>query len=141
MDVAHLPAGPDIDALVAETVMGWKRDEPWGPKAMLEAFGKIIGKPMLGPWKVGPGPLDARFDEHWKPSTNIAHAFEVVEHLRAQGVKWEIADDYLDEGLGSWFAMIESGGRGLSPHRTIGPYADTVPLAICRVALLAKEGG
>ncbi len=107
MDVATMPAGPALDRLVDDRVMGGRS-------------GALAHN--LRPY-----------------STDIAHAWAVVEHLRAAGVKWEIADDYRDTGAGSWFAMTERTTGGAA-HRVVGPYATTVPLAICRTALLAIEG-
>ncbi len=114
MDVATMPAGPALDRLVAERVLGRPYRDPSGWEMQYEGAAR-----------------DAF-------STDIAHAWAVVEHLRAAGVKWEIADDYLDAGAGSWFAMTEQTKAGAA-CRVVGPYAETVPLAICRAALLALE--
>lgn len=61
-------------------------------------------------------------------STNIAHAWEVVDYLLAKGWSSEVS------GHGTWRAGFLSAGTGW--HRAS---ADTAPLAICRAALLALD--
>lgn len=68
MNIDELPAGPELDRLIAEQVMGWKRslwdDDDRGCKCW-------------SPWMV-PG-CPPRFT--FSPSTNIAHAMEVAEKI------------------------------------------------------------
>jgi len=109
-----LPAGRELDALVAERVMGWHRRKRNGVEVWVvttDTFDPPVTYPV----------------ECWNPSTSIAAAWEVVEkqddclHLKQHGEKgmWEAyfchnycEADYLGE-------------------------ADTAPLAICRAALKA----
>lgn len=61
MDVDKLQAGPELDRLVAEKVMGWTTDKtngPWYTAAL--TFAAVRG---------------------WSPSTDIAAAWEVEERI------------------------------------------------------------
>lgn len=89
-----MPAGPELDRLVAERVMGW-------------------------------GPCTGVDLEQWHPSTDIAHAWEVVERVRG-GIGFSIQRC---EMLG-WLCWFRSASDNVAR-------ADTAPLAICRAALLA----
>jgi len=69
--VLALPAGPALDALVAERVLGWTRSTD--PRC-------------LGWWN-DPTDLGRPVSPNWLPaySTDIAAAWAVVEHMRARG--------------------------------------------------------
>lgn len=59
MNADQMPAGLELDRLVAEKVMGWHRDcDRW-----------MAGDQMRG-WAF-----------EWNPSTNIAHAWEAVDRI------------------------------------------------------------
>ena len=85
--------GPELDRLIAEKVMGWPADE----------------------WH-----QSCNDCTKWSPSTNIAHAWEVVEKLRNIMVgPWT---------HGRWAACAMQDGDWFS-------VADTAPHAICLAAL------
>ncbi len=122
--VDTLPAGPALDALVAERVMGFKWDESrcrvcgWPLYATL-ALGCVAGNCSLRP-------RPARMADEPAPySTEIKWAWELVERLK------------LVVGptpRGGW--MVQTfWDRELSQWET----AETAPLAICRAALKAVK--
>ena len=101
-----IQAGRELDTLVAEKVMGWKRlteGEIYGDKfdeVYPNAAHAGFDKNRLSQWwfdslstPVCPGEdLDADYDSppRFAPSTSIAAAWEVVEQLRAGGFMWEL---------------------------------------------------
>lgn len=111
----NLPAGPELDSLIAERVLGW---EPyWGHQ------GEYIGakRPVTNGWR----------REDFRPSTTWAGMGLVVEAMEARGYRFDL-------GSHPWHAAF------LSPsfewERDPREKADTAPLAICRAALTALEG-
>ncbi len=73
--IAAMEAGPDLDRMVAERVMGW-HIAPWED----ETDGGLEWKDALGhymaPYSSGQNPK-----WRWSPSTDIAAAWRVVEHI------------------------------------------------------------
>ena len=119
MDIDTMEAGREMDALVAERVMGWRHPDTSGHNA----------DQMLPPDWV------AWNDIRSVPpfSTDIAAAWQVLEkflpHVRVECHK---DSDYTD-GTG-WHADIwADSGHGCSEG------ASTAPVAICRAALKAVE--
>lgn len=112
MNIDDMPAGPEMDRLVAERVMGW---EPKPPR-------------WNGWWYYE----DHRPDEDSKcfqPSTNIAHAWEVVDRMKIRGD--DVCLDFY-RSHDQWQVSTNAPkGRGSCAS------ADTAPLAICRAALKA----
>lgn len=112
MNTDELEAGPQMDALVAEKVMGWSiRGELWKDKRGTIRRSK------------------STFEQYepsirWSPSTDIAAAWEVVEKM-PMGM-WPSVD--------GWVVEIPDG----SGDEVEAP---TAPLAICRAALKAIERG
>lgn len=110
MQTIELVAGRELDALVAEKVMGWTRCDHRDLEDGLW-------------WCRGDGahiwPAD------WTPSTDIAAAWQVVERLVAL-TNWEVQ------------VFAKRHARYVvhaSPF--VVTEADTAPLAICRAALAA----
>ena len=117
-EILAMEAGPELDALVAEKVMGWQltsayqlgpawaRDIPWGELVLKNAV--------------------AYYAHEWGPSTDIAPAWKVVEKMHK-----EYGIDVNGLASGGFVCTI----YGVDGHwRT---YDETAPLAICRAALLA----
>ena len=100
MNIDEMPAGTEMDRCVAEKVMGWDPSE----------------------WHQG---QDCR---RWKPSNDIAHAWEVVEKIRDRYAV-SLHAGILPSGFTPYAAMVKG----------IKSYADTAPLAICRAVLKAVE--
>ena len=113
-----LPAGRELDALVAEMVMH-ERLPPNGYDTDVAVRAEHIG---------GGG-----YVRHPVPaySTDITAAWEVVKKLDADGLVWAIADDEVYFAKGDPDSPdYRFGGVGLYP------FVDK-PLAICRAALKA----
>lgn len=118
MDAAEIAAGPLLDRLVAERVMGaafskdgtWFLDHALAARRLAEADESGLG------W------------EHWAPSTNIAHAWEVVERMNST-----LANAYVTirGNVEGW--VCEAEWR----EGDADALASTAPLAICRAALAA----
>ena len=105
-------ADRELDALVAEKVMGWRREQYW-----------FDNKPMIGLI----GPEGVRYvDEYPQYSTDIAAAWEVVDEMRKFGQNFSL---YRKEGENFWACSF-------------GIYCalDSTPaLTICRAALRAVK--
>jgi len=151
-----MEAGRELDALVAEKVMGWEYLE-------VGYFGEEDETPRqveLNDWldkvgieSIGPYFIDVERDfwiyasdmwgHGWNPSTNIADAWRVVEKL----CNWDVDDNMLvlegqgpdieEEGQPGWVAKQwwKADIVGIAGHN-IGE-ADTAPHAICLAALKA----
>jgi len=130
-------AGRELDALVAEKVMGCKwgefhntPDEPgrWEDHKFLV---DPDGNKVAVRWKTK-NLLTWDMCHYWpsrplRPySTDIAAAWEVVEKFISEGVS--IYRDDRQPSKGKWYALFGDG---------CGVEADTVPLAICLAALKA----
>lgn len=130
IDISTMPAGAEMDRLVAEKVMGWSKTPEEGvyrdhDAELRRAFGiEHIHQPF-------------------HPSTNIAHALEALEAWRKQGGP-------VRGGCGREFSMGYAKEYDRKPFR-YDPYwcelndsgsssgvvsADTLPLAISRAALM-----
>lgn len=104
-------AGRELDALVAEKVMGWRADG--------------IGDDGYF-WK-GAG-SDGWHSDNWKPSTDIAAAWAVVEKMATAEDEFRLAK-FKDNPWGCTFRYFEG-------DRSSG---DTAPEAICLAALAALK--
>ncbi len=111
-----MEAGCELDALIAEKVMGWTlrisddRDDAYSQS-----------------WLSGPNILtDSRFVFEFEPSTDIAHAWLVVDKLIADGCRVDVVR------LGPTHPWTCEVWRG--PWRVLD-HAEAAPLAICRAAL------
>jgi hypothetical protein len=117
MKDGELEAGPELDAIIAEKVMGW---EP----------GKIENGLALW-WETDQGtkyPHDAPF------STDISSAWEVVEFLRKEGFDFDSFSSSTRIQAG-WSDVVF-----MSQLDEFSARAETLPLAVCRAALLAVKG-
>lgn len=125
-----MKAGPKLDALIAEKVMGWRlvKVEEWEP-----------ADPNTCRWHLDDGwAWDGRdgsdYAWKWKPSTDISLAWQVVEKLA------EKADRYVAVRHDRWYDkhpyLVEIHDplmRNSFPK--IVQYGETAPLAICLAAL------
>lgn len=132
---ATAEAGRELDAAVAERVMGWK---PCDRVAM----GWGDGPPV---WLTGEDRSPTFQD--FRPSEEVPHAWMVVESMRAKGKLMSLVQD--SDG---WYALVPTEAthdfvRG-TDHPTIElvggegetfVHAKTMPLAVCRAALIAQE--
>lgn len=105
---ADLPAGAELDRLIHERVMG-----------------KYIISDSY--WQ---GYYDDAGHGHY--STNIAHAWEVVERMRELG--WTPTMSGMTGG-GEWLVSFTAPASG----QDVNVFAPTAPLAICRAALMGAQ--
>jgi len=136
-EVMALEAGPELDALVAEKVMGWHR------AACSNWTERRSGQPWLDVDSLSAA------NPFWSPSTDIAAAWEVVEKVRGWKPKvrgntcacFAIDAPAVTGGLEKpavWAAGWHD-YAGWERAGSLEATADTAPLAICRVSLLALE--
>jgi len=122
MRIEDMPAGPTMDEMVADVVMGWHAvTVAPGMSVWADADGEHVG------YWVFDRPRRSMHSV-WAPSQDIAAAWQVVEELRYR-FQW---------GMHTWI-------DGLQYVDLIDPASndswanadDSMPLAICRVALRA----
>jgi hypothetical protein len=128
-EILSMEAGRELDALVAEQVMGWKREtysfNNWRD-------GKVESMELSG--LMGPDGL-REVDQFPFYSTDIAAAWEVVEKLEEENIArlelTRLGWDWQKTWRVSFFTTAVSEGAIVE--------GDIVPLTICRAALLALE--
>lgn len=123
--MTDLPAGRELDALVAEKVMGWHQEPRllhYGPNDS----GEIWCEPRRR-GGMGEPVHDVR---RFSPSSNIGDAWEVVEEFASRCIHVEVASTP-DEHPHKFHCSVLKGG--VWEHTG----ADTTPLAICLAALKA----
>lgn len=126
----EVKAGPEMDRMVAEEVMGWEIKRHYQPEGMIfharEDDAIFVNGEMR--W----------WADAWSPSTNIAHAWGVAEKLRLLVFPckdgWAAAIPYDADGEGP-----AHGEHWIDDSLSHYAEADTAPLAICRCALMAME--
>lgn len=117
-EILNMPAGAEMDMLIAEKIFGWERRRMSGP---------------LGHWwaYMDDKNHEGRSADVWRPSEDIAAAWEVVTHFinttrerpkidRMAENEWRVQLNDFDESAVA--------------------YSSSAPLAICRAALLAVMG-
>ncbi len=110
------PAGRELDALVAERVMGWKRPTKKRDVTWYRADGSGCGAENI---------------PHY--STDISVAWQVVEKMCANNYSFDAGSwENMDDG-NNWYACFE---HSTEVYRPSTP-APTMPLAICRASLAA----
>lgn len=116
--------GRELDALIAEKVMGWTWDEKsaWSPSGSKWSR-KVPGKVILDEW----GWL-----LHY--STDICAAWEVVEKMSQIGFKFVISNSVIGGLESSEKPWCFFGKQG---ERVIDIVGHTIPHAICLAALKA----
>ena len=122
MNYDDMPAGPEMDALVAERVMG----------EIVSSGDKIV--PVNG-WEA------CRYIPEY--SSRIEAAWEVVEKLierrlymrvmACEGIEYSF-----DMNIKTFWRVELKEGQAIEPHITATSF-DTAPLAICRAALKAVD--
>jgi hypothetical protein len=117
-----LDAGREMDAMVAEQVMGWRLEQNHGSAGGMLWHGHGGG---FGAMPEGEQPYF---------STEIAEAWRVVERMSALGWLWDL-DTYSD-GQG-WHAVVQ---RPEPDDLRIGSGYGPAPVAICLAALAAITG-
>jgi hypothetical protein len=126
-DILKMEAGREMNALVAERVMGWHFDiDPKYPekKVWLDKNNNYICNNSM--W-------DYQF------STNIADAWRVVEKLNSMDIDI-ILNIYVGGGYSCYLGKEIPNMAG-SMEIADNNHATSMPLAICRAALLACSTG
>ena len=126
-DVLVLEAGPETDALIAVEVMGWKKDRRYP-----EVPGLYRDKETKMLRNVRPSGSSLGFP--FKPSSDIRHAMEVIDHLTDACFDLTRRLGHPD---GDWACSMNFFGRGV----VFMQRAETPALAICRAVLLLKMRG
>jgi hypothetical protein len=121
-DNGGLPAGRELDALVAEKVMGWIDVRK---QSIANAFGQhvlddYVGQPNIGATQPV---LVPRY------SLMIQEAWKVADQLRAKSQFVAVISGTGPQGMQPWICKINREG-GFIEER-----ADTAPVAICLAAL------
>jgi hypothetical protein len=136
-EIERMPAGRELDALIAEKVMGfkWRTSKHSGyrylfpPGHRSNLFTDSIGnEPLYGDWD----------DCVPAYSTDIAAAWQVVEKLCADAHNFSFDSGAFGPGS-DWQNKIDKWTVCFDDYTTVEvhSYAPTMPLAICRAALLA----
>jgi len=115
-DILNMEAGPELDRLIAEKVMGWK----FVPDAIYCAIRQPCFVEESGYKRL---PCDFR------PSEDISAAFHAAEEMRKRKLFLALGNDE-----GGYCAVFSE------KMRPFQAFAETAPLAICRAALLAIGG-
>jgi hypothetical protein len=120
-EILNMQADRELDALVAEKVMGWVAEVGLNDRAY---------------W-VNKNDQRRYFVEgwdHWNPSERISHAWQVVEKMKQDNPEWFIDVKWhaFDK---KWSVVITDMHVGY--NNVLRAYGRTAPLAICRAALLA----
>lgn len=148
--MTHLPAGPELDRLIAEKVMGWKdlswneqhpedrEDCPWMPR---EWCRKRSDNSWLSFYNsTRPDPEDPTC--LWRPSIYIGHTWEVVEQMCLIKPDKHLVLFLNDRKI--WVASWNCRGPDYGDHWIDDSIydlaeAETPSLAICLSALKAVE--
>ena len=131
-----MPAGPEMDALVAEYVMQWKHIDFWLGSPLAKGWDGFWDGEWVK-WIIMPESDDENRVKLWSPSTDIVVAWQVVEKLVGN---CDGRDFFIEcWGDGEWF--VASHPLGYSSRK---PQANcdgketgkpSAQLAICRFAL------
>ena len=116
--IDDLPPGRELDALVAEKVMGWTLD-PEG--CWLDRENDYADTGWGDEWNTYNLPV-------WSPSVDIAAAWTLLEKAIADGGTPQI---YYSSGL--WWVILAGLSQAVS--------GETAPLAICHAVLQAYSMG
>lgn len=119
--ILSMPAGRELDALVAEKVMGWKQCSMEGVR-IKTCYGK--------PPEFGRNDGRVRIPGY---STDISAAWEVVEKVKQMNWFFILSDNLFPD---KWEASLFWDPNGTM----IEARAETAPEAICKASLLAVMG-
>lgn len=125
--IESMPAGRELDALVAERLFGGVQVNPcwyWFRGGVAPEVPDFhIAEAVLAPLFAGPD-----------FSIDIEAAWLVVDGLRKDGRQNMLnLNSTVKEGVWSWWCTLYPVTGGCVD----GPYSETAPLAICRAALLS----
>jgi len=117
-----MPTGRDLDAIVAEKVMGWTDVKK---QSIANAMGQAVMTDYVGlPVPGAPQPvLVPRY------STMIQEAWKVADRLRGETQFVAVISGKGPQGVQPWICKVNREGSFLEER------AETAPLAICLAAL------
>ena len=126
MNKAHnMSAGPELDALLAEKVMGWRRFDNWSQTMGRERPFFLVGESGVIVYR------HPDLGKSWSPSKNMADAWDVVEKIE-NTLNFQIDNVGLEnKGQRRWRVLFSRSGDPIS----VVADAETAPLAIARAAL------
>ncbi len=141
--MTELPAGPELDAAIAEQVMGWEKWEAAGRRLWRIPKGAGGGHNHGRPWAVNAYEGGEPYGDEWSPSHHITAAWAVVDRMREKGCKsfrLHMVDLKDDEGPWYWAMFSKrpwSPNAGMETGHSGEEWAVelTAPLAICQAAL------
>jgi len=110
---------------VAVDVMGWELKMPDNPEFY----------PQKEYWWDAPSLRDdvCLWKDQWHPDAMIDHAWLVVEHMERRGLKFNIGNHPLSDGI----IVMFCGRLNIPTGRVVVPSLIDVPKAICEAALAA----
>ena len=114
-----LQPGPEMDALICERVMEWKKDECQIERGDCPPYVHYPGDPA----------------EHFSPSVDISAAWEVVEKMGSD--VFQVERDVTSPPNMRWEAGFEEVREDPQSREMVYAHADTAPHAICLAALKA----
>lgn len=132
--IATLQAGPALNTVIADKVMGWKKTTR--PADHVERCFNVWGQPVIYVEYRTAHMSDYTEEVVFEPSTNINHAFEVLKHMREYqnpdhpALWWNITAG----------AFVCIPGFDMTLNRIMYERPDDMPLAICRAAMMAVTG-
>jgi len=142
--IENMPAGKEMDEMVAEKVMGWHKGTLTfsdgstlsGKEDWLDAEGRYMhGMKQEDGWYED----DEDFHLlHWHPSESILWAWEVVEKMQDKFSFVLSSDDPPTDDEHKWYCEFYLKDNPVFIDHEV--YAPTASLAICRVALLIVMG-
>lgn len=131
MSRSDLEPGPELDALVAEKVLGWSYQTFPGPMEHVRHWYSTSPCPN--------DPAHESFMGRCPPySTSIAHAWEVVPRILGNHPDWLLGRDDRD-GKEFWCFYEELGDVYDTYVGAVSPEGQDAPHAICLAALKAVE--
>lgn len=148
--MANLLAGRDLDALIAEKVMGWINCDPvarWDAYAYGDPGDEWTRTSEEWCRGLGVAPHSQSFSFHAdykrpfpRYSQSIVAAWLLVDRLKELG--WSMGLDFdldgeADVSFMHWVKESVLGGDYLTDGKSVSVIADTAPLAICLAALNA----
>jgi hypothetical protein len=120
VDIDQMPAGRDMDKLIAQKIFGWVR------------LGEIPDRQITSPGCGAPMDAVLRIVPHY--SIDIADAWDAARMEAAFSL------EHLPMAGNSWYAKFEDRGNGTwQDEVVVHAVASTAPLAICRAALKFVE--
>ena len=117
-----LPNGRDLDALVAEKVMGWIDIKK---QSIANAFGQRVMDDYVGQPGIGAG-VPVMVPRY---STMISEAWKVADKLRGDSQFVAVISGKGPQGVQPWICKVNREGSFLEER------AETAPHAICLAAL------